>query len=92
VRLSADQGHNRWHPGLAPVATVEPGDEVTFACRDGIGDQLTRSSTHADAGRLDLGVAHPITGPVEIQRGSVYLGNANALTKTNSLELSSTFT
>jgi len=74
VRLSADQGHNRWHPGLAPVATVEPGDEVTFACRDGIGDQLTRSSTHADAGRLDLGVAHPLTGPVEIrgaERGTV---------------------
>jgi formamidase len=64
VRIGRDQAHNRWHPALPPVATVAPGDEVTFDCEDGIGGQLTRESTHADVGRLDLGVAHPITGPV----------------------------
>src|SRR6266404_252092 len=32
-----------------------------------------------------LNGANTFTGPVEIQRGSVYLGNANALTHTNSL-------
>src|SRR5882724_5181154 len=32
-----------------------------------------------------LNASNSFTGPVEIQRGSVYLGNANALTKTNSL-------
>jgi formamidase len=67
VRLSADHGHNRWHPGLGPAAHVEPGEEITFECRDGIGDQLTRTSTHADAGRLDLGIAHPLTGPVFVE-------------------------
>jgi formamidase len=40
---------------------------VTFECRDGIGSQLTRESSHADAGRLDLGVGHPITGPVFVE-------------------------
>ncbi len=32
-----------------------------------------------------LNAANTFTGPVEIQRGSVYLGNANALTRTNVL-------
>ena len=64
MRVGRDRAHNRWHPALPPAATVTPGDEVTFDCEDGIGGQLTRESTHADVGRLDLGVAHPITGPV----------------------------
>ncbi len=67
MRLSREQSHNRWHPGIEPAARVQPGDEVTFECTDGIGGQLTRDSTHADAGRLDLGVAHPITGPVLVE-------------------------
>src|SRR5712691_1303543 len=32
-----------------------------------------------------LNAANTFTGPVEIQRGSIYLGNAKALTRTNSL-------
>lgn len=67
MRIGREQAHNRWHPALPPVETVAPGDEVTFECTDGIGGQLTRDSTHADAGRLDLGAAHPITGPVFVE-------------------------
>src|SRR5262249_4809896 len=67
VRLPADQIHNRWHPGIDPVATVQPGDEITFETRDGLDRQLTRESTHADAGRLDLGLGHPLTGPVSVE-------------------------
>jgi formamidase len=67
VRVHAARAHNRWHPALPPVAAVTPGDEVTFECADGIGGQLTRASTHADAGRLDLGLAHPLTGPVFVE-------------------------
>jgi len=67
VRIAASNGHNRWHPALPPVATIAPGDEVTFECVDGIGGQLTRESTHADAGQLDLGLAHPLTGPVFVE-------------------------
>jgi formamidase len=67
VRIGREHAHNRWHPGLQPVATVAPGDEVTFDCTDGIGGQLDRSSTHAEAGGLNLGVAHPITGPVAVE-------------------------
>jgi formamidase len=64
VRIPADQAHNRWHPDLAPVATASPGDVVTLETRDGLDGQLTRESTHEDCGRIDLGLPHPLTGPV----------------------------
>ena len=43
---------------------VEPGTEVRLEAEDGLAGQLTRTSTHADAGRLSLGLAHPLAGPV----------------------------
>ena len=59
--------HNRWHPDLEPAARVAPGEELRLECEDGIGGQLTRASTHADAGRLDLGLGHPLSGPVFVE-------------------------
>jgi formamidase len=67
VRISAERAHNRWHPDLEPVAQVRPGAEVTLETRDGIDGQLTPESTHEDAGRLDLGLGHPLTGPVHVE-------------------------
>jgi formamidase len=59
--------HNRWHPDIAPVVTVAPGDELTLDVEDGIAGLLTRESTHADCAVLDLGLAHPLAGPVEVE-------------------------
>jgi formamidase len=59
--------HNRWHPELEPVAAVRPGAEVTLETRDGIDGQLTRESTHADVLVLDLGLGHPLTGPLYVE-------------------------
>jgi formamidase len=59
--------HNRWHPDIAPVVTVAPGDELTLDVEDGIAGLLTRESTHADCATLDLGLAHPLAGPVEVE-------------------------
>lgn len=67
MRITADTGHNRWHPDLPPVASVRPGEEVALETRDGLDGQLTRGSTHADCGRLDLGLGHPLTGPIEVE-------------------------
>jgi formamidase len=67
VRLSSTGGHNRWHPALEPVATVPPGVQIVFETRDGLDGQLTRDSTHTDAGRLNLGLGHPLTGPVYVE-------------------------
>jgi formamidase len=40
---------------------------LTLECEDGISGQLTRDSSHADCARLDLGLAHPLSGPVEVR-------------------------
>jgi formamidase len=65
LHLGAERGHNRWHPDLDPVASVEPGDEVTFEIRDSRDRLIGPDSEHGDL----LGVppiAHPLTGPVEV--------------------------
>jgi formamidase len=59
--------HNRWHPDLEPIAEVAPGEEIRLETEEGLAGQLTRESTHADAGDLDLGLGHPLTGPVYVQ-------------------------
>jgi formamidase len=46
---------------------VRPGDEITLETRDGIDGQLTRDSSHADVLDLDLGLGHPLTGPVYVE-------------------------
>ena len=38
----AARGHNRWHPDIAPVAEIEPGDTVTFEIRDSRDREITR--------------------------------------------------
>jgi formamidase len=58
--------HNRWHPDLEPVARIVQGEELRLEC-DGLAGQLTRESTHADAGRLDLGLGHPLAGPIYVE-------------------------
>jgi formamidase len=67
VRIPSTAAHNRWHPDLEPVASVRPGDVVTLETRDGLDGQLTRKSTHADCGLLELGLGHPLTGPVFVE-------------------------
>ena len=67
MRIGPENGHNRWHPGLEPVASVDPGERVTLVTRDGLDGQLTRSSSHADCATLDLGLGHPLTGPIRVE-------------------------
>ena len=66
MRIPSTGAHNRWHPDLAPVAVVAPGDVVTLETRDGLDGQLTGESTHADCGGSTSGSAHPLTGPVVV--------------------------
>jgi formamidase len=67
MRVSSERIHNRWHPDLEPVAVVRPGDEITLETRDGIDGQLTRESSHEDVLRVELGLGHPLTGPVLVE-------------------------
>jgi formamidase len=60
-------GHNRWHEAIEPVVEADPGDTVTYETRDAFDGQLTAQSTAEDAGNLDLGPVHPLTGPVYVK-------------------------
>jgi formamidase len=60
-------GHNRWHPGIPPVATVRPGDQLTLETRDGLDCALGPDSTVADVAAIDLRMPHPLTGPVYVE-------------------------
>ena len=66
LHLGAERGHNRWHPGLTPVASVEPGEKVTFEIRDSRDRTITRDSDHDDLLRVPS-IAHPLTGPLEVR-------------------------
>ena len=57
-------GHNRWHPDIAPVLKVAPGDRVVLETRDALDGLITPASTSADVKLLDLRKVHPLTGPV----------------------------
>lgn len=67
LRDEPTRGHNRWHPDLAPLATVRTGQEVTLETRDGIDGQVGPRSSHEAAAELGLGRGHPLTGPIAIE-------------------------
>src|SRR5262245_2126577 len=58
------RGHNRWHPAVPPALHVEPGDEVLVETVDAFDGHFTWRSGHADAARMDLHVAHALSGPI----------------------------
>ncbi len=69
-RTLADEpgtGHNRWHPDIPPILTIDPGDEVLMEARDGGDALISRDSTPDDLLRLDLNKVHPLTGPVYVR-------------------------
>jgi len=60
-------GHNRFHPDLPPILTVDEGEEVVLATRDGVDGQLGPGTTEADIAIMDAGAVHPLTGPVFVK-------------------------
>jgi formamidase len=60
-------GHNRWHPGIAPIRTIAPGDTITADLRDGLDYQIWPHSGIDDAVALDITRGHPMTGPFYVE-------------------------
>lgn len=56
-------GHNRWHPSIAPIAVVEPGERIRADLRDGLDRQITTGSGDKDILLMDMTRGHPLTGP-----------------------------
>ena len=63
----AETGHNRWHEDIVPICEVEERQRIVIETRDAFDAQLNMSSTDADVGALNLGVVHPLTGPVYVK-------------------------
>src|SRR3989449_11168468 len=60
-------GHNRFHPEVPPILSVEEGEEVVLATRDGVDGQLGPSTSEADMANMEAGAIHPLTGPVFVK-------------------------
>lgn len=59
--------HNRWHPEIPPVVSVEQGSTVRVECLDGTGGQVANDDTADDVARLDLTQVHYVSGPIEVK-------------------------
>src|SRR5207253_10992297 len=66
LKAAPPTGHNRWHPDIAPILHVDPGDEVILETGAALDGQLRPDSRSADAGSVNLNVVHPLTGPVYV--------------------------
>lgn len=65
---------NRYHPEIPSKASVNVGDMIVFHTRDALDSEFRLGSTADDLATVDLGLVHPMTGPVSIngaERGDV---------------------
>lgn len=59
--------HNRWHPDIAAVIEVEPGEDLALETRDANDGQIGPKTTLEDLAKIERTVAHPLTGPVYVK-------------------------
>src|SRR3989441_12707734 len=60
-------GHNRFHPDVPPLVSVDEGEEVVLATRDGVDGQLGPGTSEADMANMEAGAIHPLTGPIFVK-------------------------
>lgn len=60
-------GHNRWHPEIPAIDTVEPGEVFRLECLDWLDGQIKNNDDPADIRDVDLSVAHVLSGPVAVR-------------------------
>lgn len=58
---------NRYHPAIPAAAEAEPGDMIILHTRDALDSEFTLHSVPDDLATVDLGLVHPMTGPVHIK-------------------------
>merc|ERR1712151_1004309 len=58
--------HNRWHPDIPPVASVEEGEVFRVECVDWTWGQIKNSDTSDDVKNVDLTHVHYLSGPISI--------------------------
>ena len=59
-------GHNRWHPDIPPVATIDPGGCYRVECKDWTDEQIANSDSPDDVAGVNLDKTHMLSGPFAI--------------------------
>jgi len=59
--------HNRWHPDIPPVATVDEGEVFRVECIDWTGGQIKDSDSSDDVKNVDLSQVHYLSGPIKFE-------------------------
>lgn len=58
---------NRYHPDIPSKANAKVGDMIIYHTRDALDTKFRLDSTADDLATVDLGLVHPMTGPVNIE-------------------------
>jgi formamidase len=59
-------GHNRWHPDIPPVVSVNPGAVFRIECKDWTDGQINNNDSPNDVRDVDLSVVHVLSGPIYV--------------------------
>lgn len=59
-------GHNRWHPDIPAVVSVNPGDVFRIECKDWTDGQIKNDDNPNDIRDVDLTVVHVLSGPIYV--------------------------
>lgn len=58
--------HNRWHPDIPAITTVEPNEMFRVECIDWTGGQIHNNDNSDDIKNVDLSQCHYLSGPIAI--------------------------
>src|SRR5437762_3815508 len=79
-------GHNRFHPSIPPIVSVDEGEEVVLPTRDGVDGQLGPSTTEADIASMEAGAIHRSEEHTSELQSPMYLVCRLLLEKKNGYE------
>ena len=60
-------GHNRWHPDIPPVVSVDPGAVFRIECKDWTDGQIKNNDKPDDVRDVDLSMVHVLSGPIAVK-------------------------
>ncbi len=59
-------GHNRWHPDIPAVVSVNPGAVFRIECKDWTDGQIKDDDSPDDVRDVDLSLVHVLSGPIYV--------------------------
>lgn len=59
--------HNRWHPDIPAIVTVNPGDHFRVECLDWTGGQIHDNDSANDVRDIELEQVHYLSGPIGVK-------------------------